>query len=231
MSSPGGRTESVTADTDPLLQEGLALAEALARRMHHKLGGAIDREELLAIARPTLIEAVREHDPSRAPFAPYVVMRMKWAMLTEARRLRRRKKVARRAAACAALELLADHDAREPEARATLGTEADYQADLSKFLAERAGAMVLGLTSVPEIDRDAEPDTPEARLANEQLRREVRSAVEALPDRQRALVERYYFGGETFEAIATDLGISKSWASRVHAQAMSALAGKLRASL
>ena len=54
--------------------------------------------------------------------------------------------------------------------------------------------------------------------------------MEALPARERALIERHYFGGEPFDEIAKDLGISKSWASRLHTQAIQALAKALRGS-
>ena len=37
-----------------------------------------------------------------------------------------------------------------------------------------------------------------------------------------------FFAFYGFDAIATDLGVSKSWASRLHAQAMAALAEVLR---
>ncbi|MEZ4308846.1 MAG: sigma-70 family RNA polymerase sigma factor [Polyangiaceae bacterium] len=88
----------------------------------------------------------------------------------------------------------------------------------------------MGLVCVAPGERWAENDeeTPEAKLSREELRRDVRSAIEELPERQRALVRRHYFGGESFEAIAGDLGVSKSWASRLHAQAMAQLAEALR---
>ena len=43
-----------------------------------------------------------------------------------------------------------------------------------------------------------------------------------------AVTERNYFGDERFDDIARSLGVSKSWASRLHAQAMRALAERLR---
>ena len=52
--------------------------------------------------------------------------------------------------------------------------------------------------------------------------------VRDLPDRERALIDRHYFGGEPFDEIAKDIGISKSWASRLHAQAIQKLAAALR---
>lgn len=215
-------------DVDRLIHEGLVIAESVAKRMQRKLGGLVGADELLAIARPALLEAARAYDPERAPFAPYLVMRLKWAMLDEVRRMRRRRKVAARAAACAALERLAE-DAAENESAGPLRTEPEYQADLTRLLAERAAAMAVGIASVPDTERHADDnESPEEQLARGELRRDMLRAIETLPDRQRALVERHYFAEEAFDAIAADLGVSKSWASRLHTQAMGTLAVLLR---
>jgi RNA polymerase sigma factor for flagellar operon FliA len=220
----------VQPDVEKLVREGLPLAEAMARRYQQKLGGVIAADELFALTQPVLFEAARTHDPSRAPFAPYLLMKLKWALLDEARKLRGRSKVARRAAACAALERVIEYDAEEAQAKPIpdepLRTEEEYQSDLEGFLASRAAAMVSGMLSVPESPEG--DDSPEEVLAREELRRDLRRAVLDLPDRHRALVERHYYGGERFDVIAADLGISKSWASRIHAQAMETLGAALR---
>jgi RNA polymerase sigma factor for flagellar operon FliA len=69
---------------------------------------------------------------------------------------------------------------------------------------------------------------PEQALLRAARADALREAVVQLPTEQRALVERHYFGDEPFDRIAEDLGISKSWASRLHAQAIGVLAATLR---
>lgn len=210
----------------------MSIAETLAARMHHRLGGVIGADELLDLAQPVLLEAVRSYDPAVSPFGPYMVMKLKWAMLDEARKLHRRERAAARLMACAALERLADADEKsgpdESELTAGPTTESEDQASLSKFLAQRAAAIALGFAAEPGAARPAaDEETPEEQLSRAQLGAVLRRAVEVLPERQRALVERHYFDGESFDAIALDLGLSKSWASRLHAQAMKLLAEAL----
>lgn len=218
-------------DVDALVRAGLPIADSVARQLKNKLGGLFAVDELIAIARPAVLVAARSYDPARAPFAPYVTMKVKWAILDEARKSGRRHAAAR-AAACAALERLAEAEADAPRDDGPPRGEADYQAELAQLLAERAAALAMGLVSLPDVERHAgDPETPEESLSREQLRRHIRSAIAALPDRQRALVERHYFGDEQFDTIAAELGVSKSWASRLHAQAMEALAAALRDSL
>lgn len=222
--------ESPQALLDRRVREAMTIAETVARRMHRKLGGVIAADELVDLAQPALLDAVRTYDPGGAPFGPYLVMKLKWAMLEEARKRIRRRRAAARVAACAALERLADADEEAGDERpAGPTTEAEDQARLSGFLAQRAAAMALGLVSAPGDERrGSDEETPEEQLAREELRSALRRAVGVLPDRHRALVERHYFAGESFDAIAVDLGVSKSWASRLHAQAMETLAGALR---
>ena len=86
----------------------------------------------------------------------------------------------------------------------------------------------VGALALAAAPADAQ-ETPEDEVLRSRLHADLHRAVKALPDKQRALVERHYFGDENFDAIAEDIGISKSWASRVHAQAMDALAAELRA--
>ena len=211
-----------------LVHEGLPLTEALAHRFHKKLGGVIAVDELLSIARPVLFECARTHDPSRAPFFPFLTTKVKWALIDEARRIRGRTKLARRAAAIAAMERLEQHDIKDAQENldTQLRSEEEYQSDVRGFLAQRAAAMVAGMTGVQTGSDDAH--TPESGLAYEQLRHDLLGAVERLDERQRELVRRHYFEGERFDTIAADLGISKSWASRIHAQAMESLAAELR---
>ena len=52
------------------------------------------------------------------------------------------------------------------------------------------------------------------------MRRVIRCAVERLPERERDLVTRHYFGQREFQSIAQDLGITKGRVSQLHAQAL-----------
>ena len=57
-----------------------------------------------------------------------------------------------------------------------------------------------------------------------------KAAIAALPDEEAQLVRRHYLEGERFDHVAQSLGLSKSWASRLHTRAMQRLAKRLRPS-
>jgi RNA polymerase sigma factor for flagellar operon FliA len=56
-------------------------------------------------------------------------------------------------------------------------------------------------------------------------------ALEALDERDRSIIERHYFGGDTLCEIGTAMGHSRSWASRVHTDALARLRDALRPAL
>src|SRR5205823_11819145 len=61
------------------------------------------------------------------------------------------------------------------------------------------------------------------RLELEQVKKRVRAAMEQLPEKERKLLEGYYFRGKTLEEAGAEIGQSKSWASRLHARAIEEL--------
>ena len=62
--------------------------------------------------------------------------------------------------------------------------------------------------------------TPSRECSVEQ---HLNSTLPVLDARERELVERHFFGGDRFDAIAGDLGFSKSWASRIYTRALARL--------
>jgi RNA polymerase sigma factor for flagellar operon FliA len=97
-----------------------------------------------------------------------------------------------------------------------------------------ATAIAVGLVASPARGDEGEPVgvsgalDPEQHTAEAELRRLVRQAIGELPDQERELVRRHYLEGERFDHVARDIGLSKSWASRLHTRAVARLTKKLR---
>lgn len=64
-----------------------------------------------------------------------------------------------------------------------------------------------------------DPDAEQAALAAEAAGR-VRRALAVLPARERHLVVRVYFEGAAIRDAGSEVGVTKSWASRLHARAL-----------
>jgi RNA polymerase sigma factor for flagellar operon FliA len=80
--------------------------------------------------------------------------------------------------------------------------------------AMREGGFDTADTSAPSVDD---------RLDTGRLSAKLRKALESLPERERALVTKHYYEGKNLLEAGEELGISKSWASRLHAQAVEKL--------
>ncbi|WP_437837532.1 sigma-70 family RNA polymerase sigma factor [Sorangium sp. So ce1153] len=218
------------APEDRLIAEGLELLHLVARRIARRLGRRIPVEDLVALGHPALLEVARTYDPARSTFEAYAKRKIRWAIFDGIRRETRWRSAAARASALAASARFAEGRGADDDADVPATQEA-YAARLGGLLAGHAAAMALGLVSAHG-DVAAVPDaadSPEECASRAQLARFVRDAVRELPERERALVERHYFDGERFDQIAQDLGISKSWASRLHSQAIERLGERLRA--
>ena len=223
-------------DRDALINAHLALVEAVARQVAREVGMSSSAlADLVSAGREGLVGAASRFDAARGvPFRHFASHRIRGAMFDA---LRREASLPRRAyerlrALSGALELNenAAEDLAAPSPPGT--TPASLDARLAEHLANLATAIATGF--VAESTRDEgepvalDPALPaDEQLARSELSRKVRAAVEELPEQERVLVRRHYFGGERFDLVAAELGLSKSWASRLHTRAIGRLTAQL----
>jgi RNA polymerase sigma factor for flagellar operon FliA len=217
------RVEPRVTEQD-LVRQGLPVVVAVCRRLARRLGGVVPLDDLTGIGNLALVDVARAWDPSRAAFVPYARVRLKWAILDGLRR-ETHARASLRAAALIASDRLADAEAEESEPGAPTTQEED-QAALADLLSAHAAALALGLAvASPDV---SVAESPEEEVGRAEVAHVIRTVIDGLPDRERALMQRHYYGGEPFDAIARDLGISKSWASRLHERAVQAVKRALR---
>ncbi|UQA60033.1 sigma-70 family RNA polymerase sigma factor [Polyangium aurulentum] len=214
----------MTRAFEGLVREALPVVDNVVRWMGRRLGGTVPPDDLRSHAHAALLEAVMSYDPSRSALSTYVARKVRWAILDGVKREGRGRSAVSRARALEASERVSLAYADEPDEPGV--TEDEHEAQLCRLLQDHATALVVGLVTGGAELADAR-ETPEERTSRAELCAALHRAVGTLPDRERQIVERHYFGGEPFDEIAVDLGISKSWASRLHAQAISSLGSAL----
>jgi RNA polymerase sigma factor for flagellar operon FliA len=69
---------------------------------------------------------------------------------------------------------------------------------------------------------------PEELVANAERLALLRKMVEQLPDRERKVVEGYYFAGQTLGEVGARAGATESWASRMLARAVETIQRELK---
>ncbi|HEY2515802.1 MAG TPA: sigma-70 family RNA polymerase sigma factor [Polyangiaceae bacterium] len=222
----------------PLTAAGLELAPTIARQVHRHVSSRFSLDEILAFAREGALNAARSFDPSRgASFDYWATLKIRGAIIDGVRTLgplpralyRRLRAMEDAAFAAAAAEAFGG-ESEAPAAVPEAGDAACADEWLSGHLEAMATAMAMrclvrNQESVLGALRSDAP-TPEEELAREEMKALVREAIAERPAIERTLLERYYFEGCTLEQAAG--GLSRSWACRIHARAISGVAKSLK---
>ena len=70
--------------------------------------------------------------------------------------------------------------------------------------------------------------SPERIAGRRELRRWIKDVMADLPKEEAALLHAHYFDGRTLAAIGEEMGVSRSWACRLHARALGSARRLLR---
>lgn len=219
-------------------EESLELVEVLARQIGRIVGPSVELDELLSFGREGLLDAARRFDATRGvPFRAYANYRVRGAIYDGVRQLSRLPRRAHeRLNGLAAAAGVSEGALEDVSARPVPGAgAAAADAALADHLASLATAMAVGLVATPVRVEEGERTTvdpsldPEEAFASAELLKVVRAAIGELPREEAELVRRHYLEGERFDRVAAELGLSKSWASRLHTRAMGRLSKRLRA--
>lgn len=195
-------------------REGMPLVEVHAGAMARRLGTqSVTRDDLRAFGREGLLDAARAFVEGRGmPFDRWASQRIRHAMIDGVRRSgavpprERRRRQAVEATPWT-------------EPAAERGVPADTQALLADSVSEPVG-LLEGV--------DGAGTSPDDWLERAQLASLLREVVAKLPDRERSLVEPIHFHGLTLEQAAASVGVSRSWAHRVHVRALEIMQRELR---
>lgn len=176
-----------------------------------------------------LVEAADRFDFNAGkPFKNYAFLRIRGAIIDS---IRQTAELRGKAYRCAQV-LKASHDLRETLLPEDVLSDTENPMTLSEIL-EYAGRSTLAYRmSLCEIEdtvttEGAYGDCPEdVRLAKEKLQK-MYGSVATLPEKERIVIEGFYFQGKTYDQIGDQIGASKSWVSRMHARALGLLLRKL----
>jgi RNA polymerase sigma factor for flagellar operon FliA len=219
-------------------QSQLELVDIIARQTARAMGAVVELDDLRSFGREGLLDAARKFDSERGvPFRAYANFRVRGSIIDGIRSMAQlpRRAYERLNGLSAALKVSegsADDTFASPEN--TSRAHADQA--LGDHLAAMATAITVGLIAPTGVGEDggriqvSTADSPEDAVSRAQLLALVQGAIHELPDEEEQLVRRHYLEGERFDHVAQSLGLSKSWASRLHTRAMQRLAKRLRPS-
>jgi RNA polymerase sigma factor for flagellar operon FliA len=216
------------------IAEHYALVHTLVARMARRYPSHVDTDELIEAGTLGLIDAVDRFDETRGvPFRGYAEIRIRGAIVDALRAADWVPRGVRRDGAQieAARETLRRREGREPSAGEIAG---ELGLPLETVNRQRAQGAPRALVSLDgPTSEDAEtllgevvPDTapnPHDRCESADLGRAAARAVEALPERERVVVQLYYEGDLSLKEIGGRLGLSESRVCQLHGAAVQRL--------
>jgi RNA polymerase sigma factor for flagellar operon FliA len=219
----------VPSERDRLIAEHLSLVQAIAGKLKRTLGKSIDFDDLVGYGHKGLIEAAERFDSKQGvTFTTFAYYRIRGAMLDGMRTMGwySRADYARYRAEERAQEFLQNTAEREGAAKEAGADpnpdKAETLASIAEILSSVATVHITSIEAASKVADDRMP-APDAGLETGQLGVRVREAVASLPEKERRLMEMYYFEEKNLEEAGAALGLSKSWACRLHARAVNLL--------
>ncbi len=232
---------SASLSREEIVHKYLHLVKYVAGRIFVNLPANIDINDLINDGVFGLIDAIEKYDASRAvKFETYAITRINGAIIDALRTqdwvprtVRRRAREIDRAHERLSCELGRDPTDEEVAKRLDVSVR-----DLDRFRQRVRGSSVVSLEEpLPSAEDqqlfvgDTLEDTTSdvgREIERDELRAELVRAVGSLAPQERTVVQRYYFEGDTLKEIKSELGVSESRVSQIHAQAVNHLRQLLR---
>jgi len=222
-------TERLSSEQLVFTHQGLV--RAIARGIHRSFPSYIELDDLIGYGQVGLAQAARDFDHERGmQFSTFAYYRIRGAILDGANQMNwlRRKTRAGDAFDRASGDLL-ELESADAADRHSMDDAAWVDGISGKltvvFLLSQAGEEER--EDLQAVDKEV---APLEKLLDEELKQTLRDVLKTLPDDARQLVQSTYFEGCTLKEAGERLGISKAWASRLHARALDQLARALKRS-
>lgn len=215
-----------------LIAQCQGLVRSVAWKIHRGLPSSVDIDDLIGYGQIGLAEAARDFDPGRTgSFTTYAYYRIRGAIYDGLSKMSwfSRAQYARLRYAQRANELLAT------ENDGAAGAAHPIEEDVEWFRSVVGGLAVAYLASSARDDEEAggmalvdSGPLPPGLLMGDETRRILNDLIAALPEQEAQLIRGAYFEGLTLQEAGQRLGISKAWASRLHARTLERLGRSLR---
>ena len=209
-------------EDDQFVKEYEGFVRAIAQQTRAQLGLDSPIEDLVAFGFQGLLEARQRFDSSKGvAFKSFAHYRVRGAILDGVRAMARlpRRAYARLRAAEALDQMSESNAENQGGASRPTGVEGSLRS-IDAILGRVAAAYTVAISAE---DAALGAGSPEEALLHEERLLKMKEALEKLPDRERHMIEGHYFQGKRFDTLSAELGISKSWGSRVHTHALDLL--------
>ncbi|NNE65779.1 MAG: sigma-70 family RNA polymerase sigma factor [Pyrinomonadaceae bacterium] len=214
-------------DREELVEKYRYFVYSIVKKVRATLHRHVDFEELVSYGMIGLMEAADRFDPTRGiSFTTFSYYRIRGAVFDGLRQMgvlmrsNKGKWVQKEANLNDLVQTASD------DSTGKRGVDAEIS-EVGALVDRIIPAYLLSLSdeSTPEVVDSKE--LPSETAETKGLISLVRSELTKMDDRERLILENLYFKGITTTALAKEMGVTKSWVSRLHSKAIAKLRGNL----
>lgn len=210
------------SEADTFAKEHHGFVKSIALRVRAELSLRCEVDDLLAYGFQGLVEAKGRWDADRqVKFTTFAYYRVRGAIIDGVRKMAYLPPSAhhlRKTAEAAdwVLEELGETQATE-EAAGRVAEAEQTLAQMDDALSKLTASFVIAAVGQ---DEAAQQNSPEERLLTREAVERVRRVLEILPEREKIVVVGMYFENRSLDDIGAQLGVSRSWACRMHTRGL-----------
>lgn len=217
---------------DALIVEYVALVKQIVGRLYSTYGGHVEYDDLIGYGIVGLIDAVEKFDPKKQiKFETYATIRIRGAIVDQIRQMdwiprSTRSKYKKIEDAISKLQAEHGADVSDELIAAELGMSVDeYQKQLGEVTTYAVVSLEEKFAENPNFDIAAEnaDSQPELSFEEDEVKRLLLQTIQELPERERTVLELYYYSELTYKEIAAVLEVTESRVSQIHTKAISRL--------
>ena len=222
---------------EQLIISYIQLVKNISGRLYNSYNAHVEYDDLVGYGIIGLLDAIEKFDYKLGhKFETYANIRIRGAIVDQLRSLdwiprSMRQKYKKIEAATKKLQNIFGTDIKDEELAKELGISKE---ELNEWLQQVSTFTIVSLdekiseNSNISIQQDQEVLTPEASLMDDETKRMLKEMVEILPEKEKRIIELYYYSELTYREIAEIMGISESRISQLHTKAITKLQTNLK---
>ncbi len=235
------KTKILNKNQSKLIVKHYPLVQKLVNSIRNRLPSHADLDELHSAGVGGLVDASIKLDPKKADsFGAYASMRIRGAIMDELRKLDYMPRSARQDAKLISktrdsLEQDLGREATDEELRNSLDLSHKQFAKILRrtqnysFMSLNDDSSKDGETrNLSEIIPDESALTAVEKIEKRELSMLLKNRLHSLPEKQRLIIERYYYEEKKLSEIAAEFNVSEARICQIHSQALSSLRTKFR---
>ena len=204
-------TQSLSTEVELLVENNQGLVYHLAMKIHRRIPVRQDLEDLIGYGMIGLVEAANKYEPKRGiEFSTFAYPRINGAIYDGLSKLSWMSRSRFRRLIKAKEKAESDGDLEAAQAvEANLENVNLLDSDFAQSIADDTGERV------------------EEQVSRREAGEVLSHLIEQLPERESRLIKLIYIEGLTLKDAGERLGLSKSWASRLHAKTLAGLSNSM----